>query len=93
MTSLTPHDYDYNDNTRAAAARHCDKLKWFAAKLDVLSGAEAISLAAINIGTQTDIAKLAGLSKSRLSEMKAKKTLTRGDKAALISAFVGRWIL
>jgi len=93
MNNLTPHDYDYSDNTRAAAARHCDRLKWFAARLEMLSGAEAITLAATAIGTQTEIARLAGISRSRLSEMKAKKKLTRGDRAALISAFVERWIL
>jgi len=93
MTHLTPHDYDYNDNTRTAAARHCDRLKWFAARMASLTGAEAITLAATAIGPQTEIARLAGISRSRLSEMKAKKKLTRGDRAAMISAFVERWIL
>jgi len=93
MTHLTPHDYDYNDNTRTAAARHCDRLKWFAANIEMRSGEEAIALARSAIGPQIDIARRAGISRSRVSEMKAKKKLTRGDRAALISAFVERWIL
>ena len=91
---LTPRDYDYNETGRIAAARHCDRLRTFASKLDDCNGEEAIALACrVLLESQTEVARLAGIHRSRLSEMKRKKKPTRQDRAALIGAFVARFIL
>jgi len=91
---LTLKDYDFNDNGRVAAARHCDRLRRFIEAIGDASGAEAVEMATIALyENQTNVARLAGLSRSRLSELKRKKKPTKADRNALIAAFVRRWIV
>ena len=91
---LTLKDYDFHDSGRVAAARHCDRLRLFAEAIDNASGAEAVELATIALHeNQTSVASYAGLSRSRLSELKRKKKPTKADRNALIAAFVRRWII
>jgi len=91
---LTLRDYDFNDNGRTAAARHCDRLRAFAEALDKVTGEGAVGLAQIALmDNQSSVAAYAGLSKSRLSELKRKKRPTNADKNALLGAFCRRWII
>lgn len=86
--------YESTDNYRWAAARYCDQLREFADALEDCTGAEAVAHACrYMIESQTRVADLAGISRSRLSEMKQKKKPTRQDKSALIGAFCKRWII
>jgi len=72
-----------------AAARHCDTLRALAEALEGMPAAEAIDYVTGSFGmTQADLAKLCGIQKSRLSEMKRKRALTRQDRATLIAAYV-----
>ena len=90
---LTMQDYDFNESGRVAAARHCDRLRRFVEAIDNASGAEAVEMATIALyENQTSVASFAGLSRSRLSELKRKKKPTNADRNALIAAFVRRWI-
>jgi len=92
--ALTLRDYDFNDSGRTAAARHCDRLRAFAAALEDCTGEGAVSLAQIALmENQTSVASYAGLSRSRLSELKRKKRPTNADKNALLGAFCRRWII
>ena len=91
---LTLRDYDFNESGRVAAARHCDRLRAFALKLETCSGAEAVELACrVMFESQTEVARLAGIQRSRMSELKRKKRTTRQDRSALIGAFVQRFII
>ena len=92
--ALTLRDYDFNDSGRTAAARHCDRLRAFATALDDCTGEGAVSLAQIALhDSQSAVASYAGLSRSRLSELKRKKKPTKADKNALLAAFARRWII
>jgi len=92
-SSLKPTAYDYNDQGRITAARHCDRLREFMESLEGVSGERAVQIARMYLHeNQTGLATYAGLSRSRLSELKRKAKPTQADKNALISAFVRRWL-
>ena len=91
---ITLRDYDFNDSGRTAAARHCDRLRAFAEALENCTGEGAVNLAVIALHeSQTSVAQYAGLSRSRMSELKRKKRPTNADKNALLGAFCRRWIV
>lgn len=94
MGDLTLRDYDFNESGRTAAARHCDRMRSFAEALDNCTGIEAVDLAMVALmENQTSVAFYAGLSSSRLSELKKRKRLTKAMKNSLIAGFCRRWIL
>ena len=94
MKTLTIQDYDFNDNGRIAAARHCDRLRAYVKVLEGCTGLEAVEVAQDALHeNQASVAAYAGLSRSRLSELKTKKRPTKADQNALITAFVRRWIV
>ena len=91
---LKPSAYDYNERGRVAAARHCDRLREFNEALTGVSGEGAVALACIYLhDNQSAVADYAGLQRSRLTELKRKKTPTRADRNALLAAFVRRFII
>jgi len=91
---LKPSAYDYNDQGRVAAARHCDRLREFAQAIDAASGERAVAIACMYLHeNQSSVASYAGLTRSRLSELKRKKKPTNADKNALLGAFARRWII
>ena len=91
--SLKPTAYDYNDQNRVAAARHCDRMREFAQALEDASGKKAVELAICYLHeNQTSVASYAGLTRSRMSELKRKARPTNADKNALLGAFFRRWI-
>ena len=91
---LKPNAYDYDDAGRRNAARHCDRLREFEAALTGSTGAEAVRLACMYLhDSQSSVAAYAGLSRSRVSELKRKKAPTKADQNALIAAFMRRWII
>jgi len=86
--------YEDTESGLWAAARHCDMLQRFADALEDCSGEEAVAHACrFMMESQTEVARLAGIQRSRMSEIKRKKKPTRQDKSALIGAFCKRWIL
>ena len=93
-TQLKPTAYDYNTANRRNAASHCDRLREFAAALDDASGNRAVELACMYLhDNQSSVASYAGLTRSRLSELKRKAKPTNADKNALLGAFARRWIV
>jgi len=91
---LKPTAYDYNEQGRVAAARHCDRLREFSEALDTASGERAVAIACMYLhDNQSSVASYAGLTRSRLSELKRKKKPTNADRNALLGAFVRRWII
>jgi len=91
--SLKPTAYDYNDQGRSAAARHCDRFREFVEALEGASGERAVQLAQCYLhDNQTGVANYAKLSRSRLSELKRKERPTNADMNALISAYWRRWL-
>ena len=92
--ALKPTAYEYNEQGCVAAARHCDRLREFSQALDAASGERAVALACMYLHeNQSSVASYAGLTRSRLSELKRKKKPTNADKNALLGAFARRWII
>ena len=91
---LKPSAWDYNDAGRSNAAQHCDTLREFADALDTASGERAVALACMYLHeNQSSVASYAGLTRSRLSELKRKARPTNADKNALLGAFARRWLI
>jgi len=91
---LKPTAYEYNEQGCVAAARHCDRLREFSEALDTASGERAVALACMYLHeNQSSVASYAGLTRSRLSELKRKKKPTNADRNALLGAFARRWII
>jgi len=92
--ALKPTAHDYNDRNRKFAAHHCDRLREFSEALDASTGEQAVALSCMYLHEhQTRVASYAGLTRSRMSELKRKKRPTNADRNALLGAFCRKWLI